>query len=68
LDKLSRKIGFDYKIINIDSNRELNKKFGKKIPVVLLNDVEIASLKISECSLRIALQKEKEKIINSSNL
>jgi hypothetical protein len=57
MDKLANGLGFQYKVVWVDSDKKLRTQFGNRVPVVVVDGNEIAQMKVRETDLRMEILK-----------
>ncbi len=55
--RLQRELGIDTKKLSIEDDTDLLKRYGTRVPVILLDDIEYVSGHVTERELRRAIKK-----------
>ena len=61
MDKLANGLGFQYKVVWVDSDKKLRTQYGNRVPVVVVDGSEIAQMKVKETDLRTEIMNRMEK-------
>ena len=48
IERVHRRVSFDLKVINIETDKELEKQYGEQVPVVLINGIKAFKYRVDE--------------------
>jgi glutaredoxin len=48
IERVHRRVSFDLKVINIETDKELEKQYGEQVPVVLINGIKAFKYRVHE--------------------
>ena len=48
IERVRRRVAFDLKVVNIETDQDLEKQYGDQIPVVFVNGVKVFKYRVDE--------------------
>jgi glutaredoxin len=58
LERVRRDVGFDLESIDVTTSRELDERYGERVPVIALNGSELFEYRVDEDRLRAILSEQ----------